>query len=152
MMTEKDFEGELLEVLISNKFCDQLTYGSCDTDDCILVYADKAIQVTHVRIDGEDGDEDGGFEFKKIEHPDRTVFSYAIRPSENEHIIFKKFYYESDNLLQGIKFRWDESYLTVFTTWFNLIITKSIIDLTGEDKYDELPDEDPSYFIIHTDD
>ncbi len=148
MMTEKDFEGELLEVLISNKFCDQLTYGSCDTDDCVLVYADKKIRVTNINLDKDTG----GFEFKRVESPDRTLFSYVIRPDENEHIVFKKFYYDSDNHLRALKFKWDELYFTVFTTWGNLIITKSIVDLTEEDEYDELPDEDPSYFIIHTDD
>lgn len=146
MITEKDFEGELLEILVSNKFCDQLTYASCDTDECILVYADKNIQVTNVDLDNDES----CFEFKKIDSPDRTVFSYVIRPAENEHIVFKKFYYDSDELPKGIKFRWDEAYFTVFTVWGNLILTKSIIDLTEEDEYDELPEYDPSELIICT--
>lgn len=141
-MNEQDFCGEVLEILIPGNFCDQLTAGSCDTDKCVLIYADKAILVTYKRK-GEDAD----FKFCKIENPDRSVFSRTIKPAAEEHIIFEKFAV-AGIALKALKFKWNENYLFVFADCWNLIITKGCIDISEEEKYESLPDYDPSILFI----
>ena len=46
---------------------------------------------------------------------------------------FKKVLYFEDGSIDCIKYRFGDRFLFIFSTWSNLVVTKSLIDLSGDE-------------------
>ncbi len=117
---------------------EQYNQQSCDCQDVIIVMEDRILLAGH--------EKHGEFGTIKLETiPDYNGEKHDLRinaPSAGP-FTFIKVLYQDDGALDAIKYRYADRYLFIFADEYNLIVTKSIPDLTGEDD-SAIPDVEDS--------
>lgn len=136
-----NFEGELTEVLLKSSCSTQISYQSCVTDDCILVYENKTIKVFH-RHDGECL----GFELFETGKGRFDDYDMVIRPEKGESIAFGKILNE-DGIAAGLQFTWNGSYFCIFRSTDTLTITTRSVDRYTDPDCDEPDTPTPLYIV-----
>ena len=115
--------GILREVRLSASFCEQINDQSCDCDSIILSGDHETIYLTY-----HAAGEDGYIEIKPantcnlLNHP-------LFVDLENKAFCFDEMCCHDDGSISGIRFRADDTFLFVFGSEYNLILTMSKYDL-----------------------
>ena len=135
---ESILNGEVYTIAIDNSFAEQYNPQSCDCDRCVIVMKDRVFLAV-----AEKKDEGGAISLKEIPTFDKELFSLRIEPKPGKDIRFVKLLCHPDGTIDAIKYRFGNDYLFIFASEYNLIITKSICDLTEEDDM-PIPEADPS--------
>ena len=115
--------GILREVRLSASFCDQINDQSCDCDSVILSGDHETIYPTY-HASGEDG-------YIEIK-PANTcnLLNYPLLLDlEGKVFCFDEMCYHDDGSIWGIRFRADDTFLFIFGSEYNLILTMSKYDL-----------------------
>ena len=73
----------------------------------------------------------------------KEIYSLRISAPSDGIFRFVKVFYQENGAVDGIKYRFGDRYLFIFASEYNLIVTKSIMDLTEEDDT-PVPIYDPS--------
>ncbi len=135
---EKVLSGDVLYMAIEKSGSEQLNQQSCDCNRLMIVMADKILGVEH-----EEHGEDGTIGFERISSFSKEIYSLRISAPSDGIFRFVKVFYQEDGAVDGIKYRFGDRYLFIFASEYNLIVTKSIMDLTEEDDT-PVPIYDPS--------
>lgn len=80
---------------------------------------------------------------KTISSFSKEIYSLRISAPSDGIFRFVKVFYQENGAVDGIKYRFGDRYLFIFASEYNLIVTKSIMDLTEEDDT-PVPIYDPS--------
>ena len=135
---DKNLEGPVLYMAIRGDDSVQLNQQSCDCLEVIIVTNDRIIIAEHEKYG-----ENGSIAFGTMSSFNKEVYNLRITAPADGSIEFVKILYEEDGTIDCVKYRYGEHYLFLFADEYNLIVTKSIMDLTFEDDT-PIPDYDPS--------
>ena len=125
---EKNLAGKVLYMAIAEVGSEQYNYQSCDCDEVIIVMRDRILLAKHEPF----GDE-GTIGFEVVSAFDEEAYNLRINPPADGPFEFKKILYYEDGSIDCIKYRFGDRYVLIFSSWCNLIVTKSLIDLSGEE-------------------
>lgn len=117
--------GEVTAIHISDVEFTCINHQSCDFLRAVIEYTGGLLLVKHVP-DGEYG----AFDFMKIDSFNPECYPIEVLPNPGARIVFEALSYE-DNRLDGITYRWDSTWLHIFTSEYNLIFTRSSFDLNS---------------------
>lgn len=137
--------GILREVRLSASFCEQVNDQSCDCDSIILSGEHGAVYLTYHTF-GEDG---------YIETQPANICNTLDYPFwvnlENREFQFDEMCLHGDGSIEGIRFRADDTFLFVFGSEYNLILTMSKYDLfkTIDVRF---PEKEASLYIFYGED
>ena len=135
---EKTLSGDVLYVAVEKSGTEQFNQQSCDCNRLMIVMADKILSVEH-----EEHGEDGTIGFERVSSFSKELYSLRISAPSEGAFRFVKVFYQEDGAVDGIKYRFGDRYFFIFASEYNLIVTKSIMDLTEEDDT-PVPIYDPS--------
>ena len=135
---EKYLSGKVLYMAIAEVGSEQYNYQSCDCDEVIIVMRDRILLAKHEPF----GDE-GTIGFEVVPAFDEEKYNLRVCPPADGSFEFKKVLYYEDGSIDCIKYRFGDRYVLIFSSWCNLIVTKSLIDLSGEEDA-PIPAWDPS--------
>ena len=125
---EKRLSGELRYMAIRSSDATQYNRQSCDCSSVALVYKDYILLAQRT----EDEKDEPPIRIWEIVDYDIVEYDCRILPPSEGKIKFVKVAYYPDGSVDAIKFRYGERYLYIFSG-FELIVTKSIMDLMEED-------------------
>lgn len=91
----------------------------------------------------EPNGEDGAIEFYKLSSFNEDKFCLRISAPPNGPFEFVKVLLTESGEIDGIKYRYGDHYVFISPSEYNLIVTKSVVDLFEEDDT-PIPDTDPS--------
>ena len=120
-------EGEVSAIYISDDQFMPISEQSCDFTKAIFEYNGKIYSFEH-----EEQEEGGAIDILLCSSFEPQGFKYVIRPGAGSKIRFEKIIYSEDGRIDGIAFRWDDTWLFVYTDEYNLILTRSSCDLSDE--------------------
>ena len=89
--------------------------------------------------------EDGAINIGSLSSFNPEVYRHIVKPADGETIRFEKIVYSENGDIEGIAFRWNDTWLFVFTSEHNLILTRSSFDLSDDGGWPEAPVE-PALF------
>ncbi len=130
-------ENAVQYIAIDSYTAQQLNRQSCDCDSCVIVFSK-----TNILVSSKKKDDFGIIILEEIPEFNMERFNLLVKPKGKEEIKYIKTVCNSDGTIDAIKFQYGESYLFVFADEYNLIVTKSVSDLTEDDW--NFPDVDPS--------
>ena len=133
--------GILREIRLSASFCEKVNDQSCDCDSIILS-GDQGTAYLTYRSLGENG---------CIEINPVTPYNELDYPCfvnlEHREFLFDEICYHDNGSVEGIRFRSDDTFLFIFGSEYNLILTISQYDLF-ETIDMELPKNEASLFLF----
>ncbi len=141
---DKTLAGDVLYLAIEGKGADQINQQSCDCNQLIIVMKDHILSLEHQKHG-----ELGAIGIKKITSFSKDTYNLQVVAQSDKPFRFVKVLYHDDRTIDGIKYRYGDRYLFIFSSEYNLIITKSIMDLTEEDDT-PIPESDPSVLFENT--
>lgn len=124
---EGNMQGEIVAIHISDDEFVGISPQSCDFNEAIIEYRDKMYSVEHERFG-----EGGLLNIGHISSFNPEIYRHTVRPMKGEQIQFVKILYTADGNVEGLAFRWADSYLFVFADEYNLVLTRSSVDLSDE--------------------
>jgi len=132
-------QGEVAAIYISDEAFCMVNEQSCDFQEAIFEYSDKIYSFEH---------EVSGINIGSVSSFDRKAYKYKLKPTKEEKISFEKIIYSEHGCIDTIVFRWGDTWLFVFASEHDLILTRSSFDLTG-DGYPEAPVEPMLCFEVN---
>ncbi len=135
---EKALSGKVLFMAIAEVGSEQHNYQSCDCDEVIIVMRDRILLAKH-----EPFVDKGTIGFEAVPAFDEGKYNLRVYPPADGSFEFKKVLYYEDGSIDCIKYRFGDRYVLIFSSCCNLIVTKSIIDLSGDEDA-PIPAWDPS--------
>ena len=133
-------EGEVMAIHISDDCFMSISHQSCDFMEAIFEYAGKLYHFEH-----EECGEDGVINIGRCSSFNPQMYKHIVRPEAGSKIRFEKIIYSEDGRIDGIAFRWDDTWLFVYTSEHNLILTRSSFDLSDDNGYPEASEEPPLF-------
>ena len=130
-------EGKVLYMAISKADAMCFNYMSCDCHEVMIVMEDRIIHAKH-RENGEYG----AIKFSNLSSFDESKYALKIAAPSDGSFRFDEVRYKDGNL-DGVRYRFGDRYVFLFPSDWNLIVTKSMISLFGDDD-DPIPYEDTS--------
>ena len=115
--------GILQEIRLSASFCEKVNDQSCDCDSIILS-GDQGTAYLTYRASGEDG----CIEINPVTPYNELDYPYFVNLELREFQLDEICYYD-DGSIEGIRFRADDTFLFIFGSEYNLILTMSKYDL-----------------------
>ena len=138
MELDKLLAGNVLYMAIAKDGSEQYNQQSCDCREVIIVMEDRVLLAVH-----EKHGEFGTIRLDTIPDYDGEKYNMRINAPSAGPFTFIKVLYQEDGAIDAIKYRYDDRYLFIFSGEYNLVVTKSIPDLTEE--YDTpIPDIEDS--------
>lgn len=122
---ESYLQGEVVAIHISNNGFWGISHQSCDFDKAVFEYKDKIYSFEY-----EKSGEDGTINIGSLSSFNPEVYRHIVRPADGEVIRFEKVIYSENGDIEGIAFRWGDTWLFVFIDEYNLILTRSASDLS----------------------
>ena len=135
---EKYLSGEVMYMAIDKDDADQINQQSCDCTQVVIVMRDRILLLVH-----EPNGEDGAIEFERLSAFNQERFCLRISAPQNGPFEFVKVLFAENGEIDGIKYRYGDNYVFISPSEYNLIVTKSVVDLFEEDDT-PIPDVDPS--------
>ncbi len=135
---EKSLAGEVAYMAIAQEDADQINRQSCDCFEVVIVMRDRILLAEH-----EHHGEDGAIGFDKISNFNENRYGLRVVAPPNGIFKFVKVLYSEDGSVDGIKYLFGDHYVFIFASEYNLIVTKSVVDLFEEDDT-PIPVSDPS--------
>lgn len=119
-------EGEVVAIHISDDGFLRISHQSCNFDEAIFEYRNKMYffkcagfgKNCSINIDSI-----GSFNPEEYRH--------IVRPTNGETIRFDKILYSENGDIEGIAFRWADTWLFVINNKHNLILTRGSFDLSS---------------------
>ncbi|MBQ0038368.1 MAG: hypothetical protein KBS74_06835 [Clostridiales bacterium] len=133
--------GEIVAIHIAEDEFMGISHQSCDFTEAIFEYTDRRLHFEH-----EEYEEDGAINIGECGSFNPQYYKYIVRPESGSKIRFEKIIYTEDGRIDGIAFRWDDTWLFVFTDEYNLILTRSSFDLSDDSDY-PVAHEEPSLSV-----
>lgn len=133
-------QGEVVAIHISDDCFCGISHQSCDFGEAVFEYKDKMYFFEH-----EHSGEDGSINIGSLSSFNPEVYRHIVKPADGEIIRFEKIVYSENGDIEGIAFRWGDTWLFVFTSEHNLILTRSSFDLSDDGGWPEAPVE-PALF------
>lgn len=118
------FQGNILSIYLSS--ITPVNYQSCDVQKIYLEYADKIIILEH-RANGESG----SIRAIRAGKQDFYVNGNQMIIESDDTVTYRHSTYENDEL-DALSFSWNDTWLHIFRTEYDLAITRSSFDLTSE--------------------
>ena len=115
--------GILREIRLSASFCEKVNDQSCDCDGIILTDDQGAAYLTYRSLG-----EDGCVEINPVRSYIDLDYPFFVNLEHREFQLDEICYYD-DGSIEGIRFRSDDTFLFVFGSEYNLILTISKYDL-----------------------
>ncbi len=137
-MKDDLLSGDVLYMAIAEDGAEQYTPQSCDCLDVIIVMRDHILHVTYHKQG-----ENGAIEYARIADVQNEKYNLRINAPSNGNFTFIKVLLQEDGTIECMKYHFGDRYLFIFANEFNLVVTKSIPDLTWEDN-SPIPDVDDS--------
>lgn len=125
---DKALAGEVLYIAIPEEDSEQLNQQSCDCYELVIVMRDRILWATH-----EENGESGAIGLDHLSLFNEELYNLRVNAPPDGPFEFMKVLYGEDGALDGIKFRFGDRYLFIFADEHNLIVTKSVVDLSFED-------------------
>ena len=133
-------QGEVVAIHISDDCFCGISHQSCDFEEAIFEYKNKMYFFEHER-----SGEDGAINIGSLSSFNPEVYKHVVKPADGETIRFEKIVYSENGDIEGVAFRWGDTWLFVFTSEHNLILTRSSFDLSDDGGWPEAPVE-PALF------
>jgi len=137
---EENLQGEVVAIHIVSDGFMGISYQSCDFEEAIVEYTDRMYSFQH-----EENGEDGAINIFAVSSLNTEQRYLTVRPADGERIRFEKIVYEENEDAVGIAYRWEDTWLFVYTSEYNLILTRSSFDLSDPNGWPEAPIE-PALF------
>ena len=125
---DKNLAGEVLYMAIAKDDAYQFNQQSCDCQEVIIAMQDQIFVATH-----ESNGELGAIGLDRINGFNGDRYSLRITPPADGSFSFVKVLYHDNGAVDCIKYHYGDRYLFIFSSEDNLIVTKSLPDLTEED-------------------
>ena len=131
-LLKKDFDkilaGKVLFMAIAKEDAEQFNQQSCDCTEVLIVMSDCVLLAKHVP-----NGEDGAISFAKLSFFDEEKYKLRVAAPLNGSFEFVKILYTEDGAVDGVKYHFGNRYVFIFASEYNLIVTKSVVDLFEED-------------------
>ena len=137
-----NLSGKVLYMDISHEDLEQYNRQSCECYTVMIVYEDRIIEAEHT----ENG-ENGAISVNTIGLYNQEMYDLRINAPADGNFELLKILYAEDGTVDGLKYRYGDRYLFVFASEHNLIVTKSLCDLTEEDDTPVPETEDSVLFV-----
>lgn len=137
---EEELQGEIAAIHIVTDGFEGISHQSCDFLEAIIEYADRMYCFEH-----EENGEMGAINIGVVSSLNAEHQYLTVKPAIEESIRFEKVFYEENGDVGGIVYRWGDTWLFVFTSEYNLILTRSSFDLSDPNGWPEAPIE-PALF------
>ena len=124
----KKLEGQVVYMAIAEVGSEQYNLQSCDCDEVVIVMSDRILLAKHEKFG-----EEGTVVFDVLSDFNKEKYNLRINPPADGLFEFKKVLYFEDGSIDCIKYRFGDRFLFIFSTWSNLVVTKSLIDLSGDE-------------------
>ncbi len=128
MEPDKLLAGNVLYMAIAKDGSEQYNRQSCDCREVIIVMEGRVLLAAH-----EKHGEFGTIRLDTIPDYNGEKYNMRINAPSAGPFTFIKVLYREDGAIEAIKYRYDDRYLFIFSEEYNLVVTKSIPDLTEED-------------------
>ena len=121
-------QGEVVAIHIPDNSFWPISHQSCDFDEAIFEYKDKIYSFKHERIK-----ENGAIDIGALSSFNAEMFNHIVKPANDEIIRYDKIIYSESGNIEGIAFRWSDTWLFVFVDEYNLVLTRSSFDFSNPD-------------------
>ena len=115
--------GILREIRLSASFCEKINDQSCDCDGIILTGDQRAAYLTYSSLG-----EDGCVEINPVRSYIDLDYPFFVNLEHREFLLDEMCYHD-DGSVEGIRFRSNDTFLFIFGSEYNLILTISKYDL-----------------------
>ena len=130
--------GEVRFMAVSKEDAVQYNAQSCDCPEIIITMRDRTFSAEH-----EEHGEDGAIGLDELYPITDTSHYHIVAPPSEGVFEFIKARFAEDGTVEGLKYRYGDGYVFIFASEYDLILTKSVVDLFEEDDT-PIPDFDPS--------
>ena len=127
--------GNIVNVYISNFDFAPMTSQSCDCSALVIDLGYKLILVEHDKYKDL-----GCIRYKEIAGFDKSIFSICVVLNE-DLFSFDKVLYHDNGVIDAIRYRSKDTFMFIFASEYELILTKSKYDLFEDGKM-EFPEKE----------